>query len=537
MLSRPLQTLLIFSLLSIAALGCGPSSSASNSPGTGQCAAGLSRCGNTCVDLSTDADHCGMCGNPCGDGQTCSDSACTDAPSASCDPGDIQFCYSGPDGTEGLGLCQAGQRTCGPGGSWSACLGEVVPISEVCGNNVDDDCNGLTDDEVDADGDGWTNCGGDCCDVAGVGCGTPELVNPGAFEVTGNMVDDDCDSMVDNALALCDTGLASDTAEPMHFANAIDLCRTAIEDAPPEQRTWGVISARLTLLDGSSAPNPSSRAIRPDFGATTTRSGDTMAVLSTGRAADRTDTSPSFGDFQRGQRMGRSSQVPSDWLSANGGTMPNAPGCPDPDNSPANVGRDPVMLTLRVRVPTNARSFSIATNFMSSEYPEWVCSPFNDFFVVLLDSTFAGDPANPADKNLARYTAPDGQVYPVGVNLAYGDTGLFRVCKNGATGCGPNAVAGTTSTCTGQEDLAGTGFEIANPQPYQDEPGVCGSNNLVGGGTGWLVTSGNVVPGEIIELRIAIWDTSDDIYDSLVLIDNFQWSVEASEPGTDIVVE
>ena len=41
-----------------------------------------------------------------------------------------------------------------------------------------------------------------------------------------------------------------------------------------------------------------------------------------------------------------------------------------------------------------------------------------------------------------------------------------------------------------------------------------------------------MVGGEIITLRIAIWDTSDDNLDSTAIIDNFQWSVDSSDPGT-----
>lgn len=194
------------------------------------------------------------------------------------------------------------------------------------------------------------------------------------------------------------------------------------------------------------------------------------------------------------------------------------------------------MLKLRIRVPTNAKSFSLDVNFMSSEYPEWVCSPFNDFFVVLLDSSFSGTPPNPADKNLATYTAADMSLYPVGVNLAHGDTGLFRYCKNGATGCTAGAVAGDTTTCLSLDEITGTGMDVVNPPSVIGAPGKCGQNNLAGGGTGWLKTSGNVSPGEIIELRIAIWDTSDAVYDALVLVDSFEWSVDASEPGTDVIV-
>jgi hypothetical protein len=62
----------------------------------------------------------------------------------------------------------------------------------------------------------------------------------------------------------------------------------------------------------------------------------------------------------------------------------------------------------------------------------------------------------------------------------------------------------------------------------------CGASNLAGGGTDWLVIRGNVVPGEIIELRFALWDTADGIYDSVVLLDNFAWSPNTVTPGTSV---
>ncbi len=187
------------------------------------------------------------------------------------------------------------------------------------------------------------------------------------------------------------------------------------------------------------------------------------------------------------------------------------------------------MLTLTIRVPTNASSFTLQTNFFSSEFPEWTCSAFNDFFVVLLDSAWNGMPANPHDKNLATYTSANMMVYPVGVNLAYGNTGLFTQCTNGPTGC-EGGTTGTISTCTGTGDLAGTGMETADPGA--SALGCTGAQT--GGATGWLTTSGNVVGGEIIKLRIAIWDTSDHALDSLAVIDNFKWSVQSSDPGTVI---
>jgi hypothetical protein len=120
----------------------------------------------------------------------------------------------------------------------------------------------------------------------------------------------------------------------------------------------------------------------------------------------------------------------------------------------------------------------------------------------------------------------------VGVNLAAGNTGLFTQCTNGPTGCALGATAGNITTCMGTGELAGTGMDTANPGGLF---GYCGANNLLGGGTGWLVTSGNVVGGEVIKLRIAIWDTSDHILDSLAVVDGFQWSIDSTQPGTVIL--
>ncbi len=96
---------------------------------------------------------------------------------------------------------------------------------------------------------------------------------------------------------------------------------------------------------------------------------------------------------------------------------------------------------------------------------------------------------------------------------------------NGSTGCA--ATAGSINTCVGIDQLVGTGLD-------DSASGECGPLSKVGGATGWLVTSGNVTPGEVITLRIAIWDTSDHSLDSAALIDGFQWSTELAQPGTVI---
>ena len=91
----------------------------------------LEVCGN---DVDEDCD--GFVA-PCQDG---------DVTGTPCHPGESQACFSGPPGTQGLGICAAGVRFCGEFDVWGPCEEEVLPATEVCGNGVDEDCDGLDAD-------------------------------------------------------------------------------------------------------------------------------------------------------------------------------------------------------------------------------------------------------------------------------------------------------------------------------------------------------------------------------------------------------
>ena len=172
------------------------------------------------------------------------------------------------------------------------------------------------------------------------------------------------------------------------------------------------------------------------------------------------------------------------------------------------------MLELKVKVPMNARAFQFNLFFFSVEYPSTVCSSsnYNDFFIALLDSEhntkYPNDEfQNPHDKNLAK----DEKGNPVGVDLA--PNGLFQVCGSNVS-YASNCTQGTTL-------LEGTGFDTFSS-----------------GGTGWLVTRGNVVPGETIKLRLALWEQGtvgygpDHSWDSTVLLDGFKWLPTPAKAGT-----
>jgi hypothetical protein len=251
-----------------------------------------------------------------------------DDPNAPCDPGTVEDCYDGQDGTEGVGPCHSGKRTCTDQALWTACEGQIVPAAENCSDGVDNNCNGAADEDVDADGDGVTTCGGDCCDSTE--CSDPALVNPGAFDAAGNSIDDDCNGTVDDSIALCDTGLASNSNDAVDYAKALEICQTATM----ADTRWGVISAKLSLADGSGTAAGKSHAIRAHFGTNVMpKGGVSVVLLSTGAAAGKGDTNPAWQDFQDTPEIdgnGTQSGFPADFVSANGGSLPNAPGAAPP---------------------------------------------------------------------------------------------------------------------------------------------------------------------------------------------------------------
>jgi formylglycine-generating enzyme required for sulfatase activity len=78
----------------------------------------------------------------CGDGR---DDNCDGRVDEGCACVGSAPCYSGAPGTAGRGACTAGVLSC-KDGRVDSCVGEVVPKKETCGNGIDDDCNGMTDE-------------------------------------------------------------------------------------------------------------------------------------------------------------------------------------------------------------------------------------------------------------------------------------------------------------------------------------------------------------------------------------------------------
>ena len=322
-------------------------------------------------------------------------------------------------------------------------------------DGVDNNCDGIIDNDTifsDDDGDGYSEDQGDCNDDPnGIGA----FINPGAVEVQldadGNPegLDNDCDGNVDEALIACDSGGPRD--DPWSYAHAFEACNfTSISQWDPQ---LGI--------------DPRSRNILADFGTYMPRAGDDFFVLSTGVASDADQAD--FVYPQSGTLFSNYVAHPS----------PLGPvGCSSADPGFIN---DYSEVEFRLEVPSNASAFSFDFNFMSVEFPEWVCSAYDDTFMAILDSeAFSGN------------VSFDAQGNRVSINV-----GFFDVCDiNMAPGCG------------GSAPLAGSGYDVD------------------GGGTGWLTTTAPVVPGEKISLKFVIFDEGDRQLDSLAIVDNFRWEVD-----------
>ncbi len=362
------------------------------------------------------------------------------------------------------------------------------------GSNFGD--GGPTDDAGNPIGDS----GCPFCGVDGGGGGDGGFVcspNPANYDIPGNNCDDDGDGVIDNPQGQCDQGLAQ-TGTAADFAKALGIC-------PNKGDTWGVVSATYSQgYNSATAPDAHQHGIQAKFGTNVNaRQGAALGILSSGYAQnmDSCASNPTGQDkgFSSCQMTGAGTPPP--------GYPKAAQGCPG-----SNVANDVSAIILKVKVPNNAKGFSFDFNFYSGEWPEYVCTNFNDSFVAWLTSS--AYPGKNGDLNISF----DGNGNPVSVN-----NGFFDVCSPAGLQC-PSMPK--PSTCKlGATELAGTGFFISGDSQ-------CGPTDSGGGATGWLTTQAPVSPGETITLQLIIWDTGDQIYDSSVLLDNWNWVASDTTVGT-----
>ena len=129
---------------------------------------------------------------------------------------------------------------CGPVDCNDSDLGVYPGAEEICGDNIDNDCDGAVDEGCqaacpDADGDGYLDaaCGGtDCND-------SDAAINPAAAEVCGNDIDENCNGASDDVCVTCPDG------------SQLEVRRAEFGDETLQIAGNGKVGTTISIADGA----------------------------------------------------------------------------------------------------------------------------------------------------------------------------------------------------------------------------------------------------------------------------------------------
>jgi hypothetical protein len=354
-----------------------------------------------------------------------------------------------------------------------------------------------TEGASDCDHDGFSPDEGDCddCNIAR---------GPGAYDLPQNGVDEDCTGGdAQETLAACDARLDAVGADHGEAAKAVGLCAREVNRA---SRRWGLIDSRWLRLSGDETLLDTRQVWFPEhFGAAKAREGSRLLVMSTGVARDV----DAEGYTDQCDVLGSTLDMTGAWT---GGVAPpkgfprDSSLCDTRDVSKGARAYNDVGLELTLRAPTNATGLAFESIFYTYEYPDFVCTRYNDFFVVLMD------PA-PHDFQQDDNVLFDDNGQPIGVN-----TGFLSVCRSTSRASENRS---KNYPCPGGVSLlAKTGFDA---KEASCAPLPKGATDLGGASTGWLRTELPVVAGSVFKLRFVLWDSGDPLLDSTVALDHLRF--------------
>ena len=257
---------------------------------------------------------------------------------------------------------------------------------------------------------------------------------------------------------------------PLALANALGACSPSLTSAS-------------FLLSDASAPNAtaldqmanSQSAILDAFGTggMVPTAGGAMVALSTGKSREEGQsnwTAPENGSTFRGPNAG-----PPVFMAAHH-QIPTGVSCPIVSLN----FYDSITLRVTLTVPQGATRLAFDWRFVVSDFPEWGCTAFKDYFLAIVST--GSSESLPADRNVVI----DGLGFPVTV-----DSPEMVICNGCSAGSGA---------------LTGTGYGTSDAAATQ-----------------WHTAYVPVVGGETLVLDLVAMDTGDGTFDNLILLDGMRW--------------
>jgi hypothetical protein len=358
------------------------------------------------------------------------------------------------------------------------------------------------------------------------------------------MIDNDCSGAADDPAASCaPTDLSATDATS--FARALELCPQKATSStgkpydPLVSASWGSVSGKgskvtigflgATLSNAGTvtlAHNNTTAKLYSSFGSNAARAGGSLAVLSTGSVGAKDPRGPAINTSTRWFTNGTDKLLIDNGCAALGLDSADCAALTNGTSGTKIAVTDLTMLTLKIKVPSNAKAMSFDFGFFSTEFNEYWNTSFNDaFFAVVKGKLIAG-------KNVAKDTSGKG----ITVN-----SGFFQLCPAPP---GPKGINKATAlvNCVGNAGDATKGIFGTLAGTYFDGAGIGSTDNTVtsfetgskkyvyGGGSGWLTAKFGVEPSEELEIKLYVVDAGDGILDSAVMLDNVQW--EKAPPKT-----
>jgi hypothetical protein len=331
-------------------------------------------------------------------------------------------------------------------------------------------------------------------------------VGEGAAEAESSGADEDDDGGETGGIKL-DVGFDTDDGPPCAEAGCEQECEVPPHtpcdgDTDDVLQAIGLDCAGELEIDGSVGGHDASHGVRSGLGPTATwnpREGAKVAVIGSGAVADLDQETPAtdaaaapthcnddMGDiYDPGAMLPmplRPVDVTGDCVADPG--LVGTGDCSSSIQEQYDQGlsaNDYAEVRIVTEVPAGSASLSYDLAFFSTEYPFYYFSEFNDMYVGWLESE--------------RWTG----------NISFDEYG--------------NPISLNASFLDFRDDMG-------------DLPELQGTCMRTHAATKWLTSTAPVTPGESITLVLAVFDLSDSILDSFVLLDNFQWGCEGTDKPT-----